>query len=524
MEKLAVIEKFSHGVRVSNVSPALTACMNEFCKTMAHYRLERNQQGYWVNTLVKVYGVINKVNRSMMFHRNMWNDFWFRVTRLGYTEDNFEIREYAIEPGPDTELKVYANYVARDNQIPILEYLKEPTDHRTLEVQTGVGKSLLSCMGISADGGRGAFIVLPRYLDKWLEDIGRYFDCGPDDVLLINSSKAIMRAMLHAQNGTLPEFKIVLFSLSTLDIWLKLYESTEGSLYPYPLTPQEFMAALGIRTLVFDEVHQSAHQVFNCIIHFHVPKQIYLSATLKSDDSFIMKMYDIAFPKAHRYKTPEWDRYIDVVAVEYGIADANKVRTSYRRREYSHAAFEDSIRRNRKLYKQYLNLIWSIVKADYLAIRKPGMKMLIFAAKKETCEAIVAHIKKMLAKSGQSGLTVSKYVAEDEYAVLMESDITASTLGSSGTAVDIAGLVVVLMTTNIQAIAANHQAVGRLRKIKPGQYPAWGDNVPLRFLYTYCRDIPKQVDYHMKKVRDLDGIVKSHTTVMSPVVLDVNRD
>ena len=524
MEKLAVIEKFSHGVRISNVSPALNNCINEFCKTMAHYRLERNQQGYWVQNLFKVYGVINKINRTILFHRNMYDDLWFRISKLGYTEADFDIREYEVEPGPDIDLAVYSTYVARDNQIPILEYLKEPVDHRTLEVQTGVGKSLLSCMGISADGGRGGFVMLPRYLDKWLADVGRYFDVTSEDILVIKSAKDIMNAMLHAQQGTLTDFKVVLFSLSTLDIWLKLYESIGPDTYPYPMTPQEFMPALGIRTLVFDEVHQSAHQVFNCIIHFHTPKQVYLSATLKSDDTFIMKMYDVAFPRDKRYKTPEWDKYIDVVAVEYGIADARKIRTSYRRKEYSHAAFEDSIRRNRKLYKQYLNLIWSIVKADYLSIYKPGMKMLIFASKKETCEAIVAHIKKMLAKSPYAHLTVSKYVAEDEYAVLMESDVTASTLGSSGTAVDINGLVVVLMTTNIQAIAANHQAVGRLRKIKPGQFSGWPENVPLRFLYTFCRDIPKQVDYHMKKVRDLDGIVKSHTTIMSPVVLDVNRD
>lgn len=89
-------------------------------------------------------------------------------------------------------------------------------------------------------------------------------------------------------------------------------------------------------------------------------------------------------------------------------------------------------------------------------------------------------------------MTVSKYVAEDDYSVLVDSDITASTLGSSGTADDIDGLVVVLMTTNIQAIAANQQAVGRLRKIKLEERPTW-TNVPLKFLYTFCGIFPNRL-------------------------------
>lgn len=371
------------------------------------------------------------------------------------------------------------------------------------------------CASAAHDSQRTGMIVLPRYISKWMEDLYKNLDLTPDDIILIKDGKSLMAAMERARDGTLPDFKVALFSLSSLDIWLKYYEEVDAEMYQYPYTPQEFMQALGIGTLGFDEVHQAAHQVYNCIIHFHTRKQIYLSATLKSDDPFIMKMYDTSFPTHERYKTPEWSKYIDVIAVEYGIADAHKVRTSYKRREYNHAAFEDSIRKNRKMFKQYLALIWSIVKQDYLAIRKDGMKMLIFAAKKETCEAIVGYIRVRVAGLG---LTVSKYVSEDAYSVLIDSDITASTLGSSGTAVDVPNLVRVLMTTNISAITANQQAVGRLRKLKQ-----WGD-VPLEFYYLYCRDIPKHVDYHLKKIRDLEGIVKSHRTVVSSIVLDPNRD
>lgn len=512
--KLAQIEIFSHGVRISKVSPEIDHIIREFCHTFIQYKLEK-VNGRWVKKQDKIYGYINKVDRTLLFHRNQFHDFVNRCKLSGYDMERFDLIEYEIEPGVDTYIKMKPEFTLREKQVPAANWLREDNRIRTAELQTGFGKSFLYCNEVAASGKRGGLVVLPRYIDKWYGDFGKYYDIEPQDILLIKSGKTLMDAMLLIRDGRLPDFKVAMFSLSTINKFIEHFESSDAETYMYPFTPFEFMQLLGIHVLGFDEVHQCALQVFTTIIHFHVPKQVYLSATLVSDDDFTLQMYNVAFPNGERFRTVDYNRYIDVVAIEYGIREPRKIRCSYRGKEYNHAAFEDSLRRNGKLFKQYLNLIWSIVKHDFLTMRTPGMKMLIFAAKKETCDAIVGHIKRKLGDN-PANLRVSKYVAEDAYEVLLESDITASTLGSSGTAVDIPDLVKVLMTNNLAAIAANIQAVGRLRELKK-----WPD-VKLEFFYLYCRDIPKHVEYHRKKIGDLKGRVRSHRTLVSPVTLDVN--
>lgn len=508
LQNRPLLELFSHSVKLTNIPAGLDDAVRGFSNSIAQYKYEwNNVQRRKIRKLDKVYGLINKETRTIMFHRNQLRDFLYRAKLSGYDEDKFEIREYTDNVGVTVDLTVQDYLVPRENQIPIMNYLNIPRAGKTIEAQAGIGKSCVFCMYSAMQKVRTGLIVLPRYLDKWVKDFGRYYNVTPDDVLVIKNGKGLVNMMEAAKNGVFPDVKVVLFSLSSLNVFLDYYESSTPDDYEHPYTPHEIMEAFGIGLLGFDEFHQAMHQVYKCILYFHVKEHLYMSATPVSDDEFIMRIYDIGFPVSERYSMDEYNKYIDVYAIEYGIENMEKIRTSYRRKEYSHAAFEDSLRRNRKMYRQYLDMIWSIVKKNFIDVRQEGMKMLIFAAKKETCDAIVGHIRRCM----DIPLKVNKYVAEDEYAVLLESDITCSTLGSSGTAVDIPKLVRVLMTTSVSTITANRQAVGRLREL---HIPEWAD-VPMEFYYLYCRDIPKQVEYHHKKIGDLKPVVRSHNTIIS---------
>ena len=136
-------------------------------------------------------------------------------------------------------------------------------------------------------------------------------------------------------------------------------------------------------------------------------------------------------------------------------------------------------------------MITSVVQTTYIKRRKEGHRMLFFAASVDMCKVIAAHLKGIL-----PGLKISSYTADDDYEVLLDNDISVSTLGSSGTGVDIPGLTTVLMTTSVGSRQANSQAVGRLRELP------WPDITP-EFLYLVCQDIPKQMEYHERKVDNL---------------------
>ena len=113
------------------------------------------------------------------------------------------------------------------------------------------------------------------------------------------------------------------------------------------------------------------------------------------------------------------------------------------------------------------------------------------------------HLAKVFAKEYPK-LKVGTYVQEDAYDELMSSDITVSTIISSGTAVDIPNLITVLQTISIGSLQANIQAMGRLRKL---------EGTELYYVYTYCKSIPKQWELNNKRESSIGDKAKSYTYV-----------
>lgn len=156
------------------------------------------------------------------------------------------------------------------------------------------------------------------------------------------------------------------------------------------------------------------------------------------------------------------------------------------------------------MLRNYLDMIETCVWKYFTGLddRKPGQRMLVFAATVEMCEKITKYLREKYAD-----LSINKYTSEDEYEVLLNSDITVSTLLSAGTAVDVPGLRVCLVTTAIGSTQANLQALGRLRELKdfPGVTPL--------FLYFTCTDIDAHMRYHERKLERFEGKVVCHKIV-----------
>ena len=121
-----------------------------------------------------------------------------------------------------------------------------------------------------------------------------------------------------------------------------------------------------------------------------------------------------------------------------------------------------------------------------------------------TCEHLVDALREKYPK-----LVINKYTSGDPYENLLNSDISVSTGGSAGTAVDIPDLMTCLSATAISKSETNLQVAGRLRDNK-----RWPGRAPI-FLYFVCDDIAKHVSYHQKKVKLLKPYVLSQNTVFS---------
>jgi hypothetical protein len=195
------------------------------------------------------------------------------------------------------------------------------------------------------------------------------------------------------------------------------------------------------------------------------------------------------FPSASVYGDSMIKKYTDVYAVAYGMQEHRKKivkTTNYGSNNYSHIAFEQSVTKRTDLLEIYYRLIDTTIQDYYMPDYQPKDKLLIFVATIQFATQLTAYLKKKYPDK-----LVNRYCDDDPYENLMTGEIIVSTVLSSGTAVDIPHLRVVIQTVCISSPVSNIQSLGRLRKLKDRD---------VKFVYLYCENIGKHKDYHMKRV------------------------
>ena len=159
--------------------------------------------------------------------------------------------------------------------------------------------------------------------------------------------------------------------------------------------------------------------------------------------------------------------------------------------------------KNKRQLENYKEMVRYLVEEDYIKVKKPGQKMILFADLVDLCTEFRDHLQPFY-----PDLKVMRKVSGDPRSVLEEADIICTTLGSMGVGQDVVDLYYVLMTPAVSSRATNEQAKGRLRELK--NYP---DMKP-KFAYLYCVDIKKHIDYHIKKKEDFKGKCLTHMDLM----------
>ena len=348
-------------------------------------------------------------------------------------------------------------------------------------------------------GERVLLTMKGGYTKKWREDLKDGYGYGPKEIVIPGSTKDLRVLIALGKQGLITQ-KFIMISNKLLYGFLKHYESSNGDTSFYGCAPHELCEVLGVGFVIRDEVHQEFHFNFRLDLYTHVKKTLNLSATLISDNPIINTMYKWMMPMLTRFGNGTYNKYIDVIAIQYHMLNERVVRCqNLAFKSYSHVLFEQSIMKNSSLTKQYFDFIYDIYAEYYLKERQPGMKSLVFFATVDMCTCFTDY---MLRRT--DGLVVKRYTQEDDYSNILTAELVVTTLKSAGTAVDIPGLYVAIMTDSINSRQQNEQAVGRLRVMR-------GPLAHLnpKFIYLYCRTIPKQLEYHLNKREVLRDKVKS---------------
>lgn len=500
---MANIVKYSHHYVVSNWDIAMRKEVSRFAVIFQQYAT-RYQKGVGIiREKGKLFAELDAGKTSIRMHINTFDKFMEWMELQGYPARKFNITEVPMYE-PERCTPVMPSFmVARDYQVPQVEYLCSPGKIKILTLQTGKGKTFCALEAVRRLGLRTLVSVPAKYQSKWKNDIIEAY--GSSVELCVVKGGSQLRSIIA--QGLAGEFTadIILCSSNTLAIYFKEFLSHDELTYEAP--PYNLFEILGVGIRLIDEVHEGLHfnHRFDCLTH--VPLTISLSATIVNRNETIQRVVEYMFPPEIRGPEMEYDRYTDVVGLGYKVAKPNIVKCK-QRGMYSHHVYEQWILSKPDRRDAYLKMIFDVITSIYINKGNLKQKILIYAASIELCKLLATEFGKL-----HPELEVATKVQDDTFDVLETAQVIFSTLLSTGTAVDVTDLAYVLMTTSVDSDTANLQAIGRLRRMK--NYP---EQTP-EFYYLACADIDKHMVYHENKKRLFMNRARHHRWYVTDTIL-----
>jgi superfamily II DNA or RNA helicase len=426
----------------------------------------------------------NPLHNEYIFHITVLSEFLVYLNKRGIKSTDVEIHRVPNSNGTNITLGVNKKFTLRPYQKKYVTYINgAKTDHkRTLiDLQTGKGKSLIATAAAAKLSKRILLIVLPKYMDKWELDIQKYTDIHPDEFKTIQGSEDLKKFLNNEF-----DHKVIIISTRTLLFYYNAYEN--DPVFDYPVKPTDVSSATGIQTLLIDEVHQEFYVVAKSIMYLNMRRVIGMSATLIPTNQKEEYLYKVVFPEDSKLSLLDLDRYVNVTAVEYEQVNGRHIRT-YTRIEfgYQHTMFEKQMMKKSRKLQEFFNIIYKQAEIYYINKREKGDKLLIFFSTVKMITKFMFYIKRK-----QPALDIRKYTSEDTLDDILTADVTITTPGSAGTALDIPDLTTVINTVSIGSEKLNIQMLGRLRDI-PGK--------ELNYVYLWSRDIRSQQSHHLKRKR-----------------------
>ena len=420
------------------------------------------------------------------------------LNNKGISNESITITKHKPLIGDKITISPNPAYTPRPYQSEYIKRILTTEKHNLLiDLHTGGGKTYISMYSVSKMGEKFSLFVLPRYIDKWIDDVTGLTDIKRGEILVIKGISNLTSILNDPSIAKL--YKCFIISLTTLNHFVKKYLTGELSNYT-DKTPEDLFPSLGTSVVLNDESHQEFSNVYKTMLFSNVRLFIGITATLVSKDREMSRMHDIMFPEENRASNiVKYESYINVTSVSFRFKYRKQIRFK-NNFGYNQPMLEGSIVKYRHTLSNYLTMITTLLSGFYLRKRKSGDKAIIFMGTVNMCTLMVEHLRKEC-----RGLIVNKYTEEDDYSTIEKSDIIVSTPASASTALDIPNLVTTIQTVNVDSIQANLQTLGRLRDISGKR---------MDFVYIWSSDISSHKTYNHNRIQLFNSRAKSIRSIM----------
>lgn len=505
MQKL-LIHTFSHFFIVYLKDLRFTSIVYEFTHRFVDWKEEYDPTTRQYVKKPRVWAGRLADNSLFRFPIGALPEFLSFCQAKGVFKNEVEYKNELIYYPAPANFVLNSNYTLRQSQVEALDYTESQRimgrPSVLISMPPGTGKTVTFCKYLAMRGLRAGMVVAPTYMEKWQADVKHYLDLEDEDFYVVTGGKSIRKAVDLCKTGDF-NYKFILISLRTFANFMKQYEaSPAATIDEYGTDPISFWETLQIGVLGADEAHEQFHAM--CWMHtfIHGVFHVALTATMINSDPHIERMQKIAYPANIRFDNIKMKRYIAMINVEYRFAtfDKDKIKTSFpRNSSYNQNAFEASIYKNKKVLKNWLEMVgWAVDTFFLHKTYQKGDKLGIYFARIEMLNVVVAYL-----QMKYPHLDIRRFAESDPYVNIIEPDIRVTTQGSGGTGKDIKSLTTVLNFNVMKTVTGNTQLLGRIREIEGRD--------DLFFVQFGCTNIKKHVSYKLDRDNDFRDKTKSIT-------------
>lgn len=474
--------------------PNLHHAIQDLKVKLTSYSVTYNKK---INRLTKIpdksYYTYDPITKLYRFPITLLKDFINTLGLYKVTKDQIRLinKQQLLTPAP-LNLTWNKSIIPRDYQEEYITILKNNINKKYLliDLATGMGKSLILTSTIVQLNQRAMFLLLPKYVKKWVDDFKKYTNIKNKDIYIVQGEDTLIKLMLEPNI----KYKVILVSIPTIVNYIRDYENGTKD---YPVIPSMLLQHLNIGVLANDETHQHFHAISRALSYFDANVFIGSTATLDSHETHMKNIYKAVIPYSNRVTSMvTQDPYIDIHVISYRLLTKKQLKHKTHK-GYNHILYETSILNYDNLTKMYFEMVDYYIKRYFMDLRQPEDKIAIFFGSINMCNSFYNYISNEYPKE-----KVYRYIGGDDYKSMFKHNIIVTNHSMLGTGIDVPNLTTVIQTVSVASYQANMQNFGRLRKL---------ENKDTRYIYLYTNDIPPQTKLHYARLNTIKSKAKSIT-------------
>lgn len=501
---LTGITIYNLSVQIESTDRKITETLKRFIKRF--YTIVEPPPKEGEPSPITVYAGYLKGMDTYFLTYEQFKHFRYYTTQLGIDLSEAKIVDARDYKSKDEDYIITEGWALRDKQPDIFDFIMERRKGSILiPVNMGVGKTFVSLYTMSKIGKRFGLLVLPKYIEKWIDDFKESHVSTDDEIRVIQGKDMLKDFIQRSKDNDLP-WKYYVFSITTLRNFITAFEEDyETCILEYGGDPVSLFSDAGIHSLLIDETHEHFHSVFKILLYANIKLRIGMSATLIATSDKEMAAHNAIYPRDGVFYDKMIKKYIDFYPTIFNI-DRNflkkirfKVRGGPMKGAYSQNEFENSIMKNKAMLNSYFRMVDEMVEDLYLEHYMEGDRVIIFVSRIKMATIFAKRFQEKYKDK-----VVKRYVEDDDYQDMLEGDIIVSTVLSLGTSITVPNLRVIVQTVNTRSAKSNLQTAGRLRYLPDRD---------VKFCWLFAGNIQKHIEYTEERIK----IFESRTRKLIPL-------